>query len=153
MIAHRALLDLARINLDGLSPTHRGAYLLGCLIGQVRNGGFAQWVKNGYGLRLRETREAALAVGTEYSQRAAAMLADLEPHVDLEAEDRGAGGLYFKMSDEQRETYRSGGNVFADGEWLCHVFDERFHNFDERWEQEINAWLAEGSPRLKRSEE
>ena len=92
--AHRKLLDADRIDLDLLSPMHRGAYLLGCLIGQVRNGGFAQWVGNGYGLRLRETRAAAVAVGTECSQRIVAMLDSLEHSVDLDAEDRGCGGSY-----------------------------------------------------------
>lgn len=147
--AHQELLDADQMDLDQLSPLHRGAYLLGCLIGQVRNGGFAQWVGNGYGLRLRETRAAAVAVGTECSQRIVAMLDGLEHSVDLDAEDRGYGGLYFTMTAEEEEIFENGGDVITYGEALCDGFDDQFDEFDAHWELEVNAWLAAGAPGLK----
>ena len=132
--------------LEILSAQERAALLLGNLLGQVRNGGFRQWIGNGYGLRLRETRAVAAAIGTELSEMVVGMLDDLEEFIDLDAENRGAFGMYFRMTPEQKETYREGGEVLTDGQWLCGVLDHHFYRIDRQWQREINEWLAEGAP-------
>lgn len=143
-----ALLDARHDELIILSPPERAAYLLGNLIGQVRNGGWQQWVGNGYCVQLRPTRAVAAAIGTELSERAVGMLDELEPFLDLDYEGRRCGRWYFLMTPEQEERYQEGGNVFTEGQALCEVFDERFYNFDAKWEIEINAWLSKGAPGL-----
>ena len=46
--AQRAILGRDREDLTPLSPTNRGALLLGNLLWQIRNGGWSQWCRNGY---------------------------------------------------------------------------------------------------------
>lgn len=77
------------------------------------------------------------------------MLDYLEPFVDLDAEPGGAGGHYFKLTEEQREVCSQGGNVVSDGEWLCENLDRFFYRFDKAWEDEVVAWLKAGAPGLE----
>lgn len=143
------LLGSEHADLTILSREQRVAYLLGCLIWQVRNGGWSWWVQNGYGVRLQETRDAALAVGGEHSAKVAAMLEELQHWVDLTAEDRGCNGSYFIMTAEQEELALEDVEVETGGERLCDVFDERYDDFDESWEREINSWLQARLPAVE----
>jgi len=138
---------------DSMSSVERSAYLLNVLIGQVLNGGFHQWVGNGYALRLQETLAVVTAIGTPNSAAVAAALAALSPVINFEVSDEGCCGDYwveprgsrrgFHADDEeegQDEEEQSPGVAIAES------LDENFCEIYEAWTLEIEAWLADGAP-------
>lgn len=142
------LLDALHDELLILSPPERAAYLLGNLIGQVRNGGWEQWVTNEYGVQLRQTREVAAAMQTKLSRRIVRMLDALEPLLDWDTEGGEQGRHDFVMTPAQQEDRDWDRPVVTAGEKLCEKLDDRFDAIDQEWETEINTWLRQGAPGL-----
>lgn len=75
--------------LADCSALERRALLLGNLNYQVGNGGFVQWVDNGYGLKAREAVDALRWVGGERAEAVAKMIERLIPHIDFDKTARG----------------------------------------------------------------
>lgn len=87
-----------------LPPDLMAAYLLGTLNYQVENGGFRQWVTNGYCLdiytiiRLLENK-----VRRPASMQLAITLRRVASYVDLYAMPRGAFGSYLKNCGDEKD--------------------------------------------------
>lgn len=67
----------------------RNAMLLGSLNYQVTNGGFRQWVDNGYGLLAHETISALRWVGGDNAAATIAMIQKIIPHIAFGRPNRG----------------------------------------------------------------
>jgi len=80
------------------------AVLLGNLNYQVENGGFSQWVFNGYACECSEVMEVLEEMGTELALKVHSMLARIRPHLDCDGgEDRGCFGSYWEQIDDEHE--------------------------------------------------
>lgn len=81
--------------------------------GQVKNGGFAQWVDNGYASegKFTATREALKALGTQTAKTIDDMVAQLEEYIIEDAECKGFFGNYWVVErDEYTESCGCGGD-------------------------------------------
>jgi hypothetical protein len=116
--------------IDRFDAIRRKAVLLGFLYYQVRRGGFAQWIGNGYALYVDELTEILKEIGTLAATEAAAILELLAPHLDTKAEWRGARGHYWKSKQA------------PDAGWF-RQYEKRFYAVDEQLGQDIEAWLQE----------
>jgi len=135
--------------------THRDAVLLGNLNYQVENGGFCQWVDNGYGADVRAVRYVLQRLGADAGKAADAMLARLEPHIDT-----GGGSERWVMgepyeetcpdcggdSDPDCETCMCTGRVPAEPEsegWdIAKSLDDEYDAIRDELMGDIETWLA-----------
>lgn len=74
------------------------AFVLAKLNYQVCNGGFSQWVYNGYAILIKETRDALKRMSTETSWKLWTMVGTLEEHLD------GKGQFIEEQDDDQYYT-------------------------------------------------
>lgn len=72
-----------------LGARERTAVLVQRLTGQVYNGGWAQWIYNGYGASYHETIAALHAINTPAALEAARLVGLVAPTAKLYAEMRG----------------------------------------------------------------
>ncbi len=101
--------------LRELGPRERFAVLIGNLNYQVTNGGWSQWVGNGYARAHREVLWALRKLDTETSHKVARMAETIvrglaEWHYDFEGEaceraseldgELGLSGLYYEINDQ-----------------------------------------------------
>jgi hypothetical protein len=132
---HQLLMDKAyadertRANTDGnnwsynrmlseATDIERLAVVLGNLNYQVENGGFNQWVDNGYCTAYPDVEEALTAINTETSKKVYDMLIEVGKYLDDSVLDgsthsQGCGGWYFDDEKCGRDTdtcYECGGS-------------------------------------------
>ena len=96
----------------------RLAVVLGNLNYQVENGGFNQWIDNGYCTGISDAKEALEAIDTETCRKIIPMLEEVEKYLDDSVidgtmESRGCGGHYFddEKCDTRTDTcYECGGS-------------------------------------------
>lgn len=129
-----------------LSTEQRSAYVLGCLVYQVNNGGFQQWAGNGYGLRLLETREAVMAVGTAHSAVVAEMLNALAPFLELKADYRGGYWKSEELDADEEERAFFDERVPRRAMEIAEKSDTAFYRICEDWKLDIEVWLKAGAP-------
>jgi len=106
-------------HLNTLQPAMRAAYLIGTLNYQVTNGGFMQWIDNGFGTpeNVEELRVLMLQIGTQSS------LAIFEMLKLLDTDD-----LYDVTIRDNREGLEE--------------LDRTYYNLTEVvWLAQVNAWL------------
>lgn len=89
-----------------LTPREKKVVALGNLNYQVENGGFHQWVSNGYCNRasVKALREILPEIGTDEAKAVLEMVNEVAEMVDLEAEDNGCFGSYW-LSDSDPHDY------------------------------------------------
>jgi hypothetical protein len=136
-----------------LGPLEAQAQVLANLHYQVYNGGFRQWVDNGYATSFKPTFAALQAIGTPAAAKVIAILNALEPFLLIDTEDRGFAGEYWLveseepwMSDDEDED-----SGFDDYEETCEGWDiaedsDTIYYALEDFPAEIEAWLASGAP-------
>lgn len=87
------------------TPDGQRARVLADLNYQVQNGGFEQWVDNGFGGSLKDAQRALQWVGTRDARKASDMLGVLSQYIDLNAKRRGFtfSSSYWTDEEEGRE--------------------------------------------------
>lgn len=123
-----------------LTPAERTAVLLGNLNYQVQNGGFRQWVDNGYATRRAATRRAVLDVvhdpnttpaEAEIGRKLSNILGRVRRYLKDGTEDRGFMGDYYKSRGAER--------VFAE---RSDTWDSWYYEVDEAWGRAVERHLA-----------
>jgi len=122
--------------LDSLPTVERHAVLLGTMDGQVKNGGWKQWVGNGYATQLQMVLRVLKQMGTDSAQKVVGMLRKLAPYIDSEMENRGTFHRYWKNGDGPDEDFLS-------------ALDDEYYALDEAFEKEVIAYLESFSPSEK----
>lgn len=92
-------LDLVQF-ISALPTLSAQAVVLGNLNYQVENGGFSQWVNNGYCLTAKFLIKTLEEIGTQSSLAVICMINELIPYIDLEEKDSGCMGDYFVSETE-----------------------------------------------------
>lgn len=135
--------DFSREDLfDLISFKHKAAVVLGNLNYQVENGGFVQWISNGYCLNMNDLKRVlrkflkwendGFADAKKNAQQVLDMLTEIEQIIDLDAEDRGCGGSYLINKDEDAGD--------GPGPWLD-KFDTKFYSINEALFAGLDAWF------------
>jgi len=137
--------------LDG---THQDAVLLGNLNYQVENGGFGQWVDNGYGAQVAAVRFILQRLGTPAAAAVDAMLARLEPHIAADGIGRWVMGEPHEVTcpdcmadpDTDCDTCLGSGSVEEDPEsegWgVAETLDDEYYAVQDALMKDIEAWFA-----------
>lgn len=134
-----------------LSKLERVAQLLAWLNYQVGNGGFRQWVDNGYGVYVNETIDVLALIGGEIAVDIAKMLMELEEYIDTSVENRGFFGNYWITEEPEpwiSDDDDDDGWIEPDEEdcrgWdLCEDFDTKYYSFDDTWIPLVEKWLTD----------
>lgn len=146
--------------------------MLGMLYYQVHNGGFVQWVDNGYGTRIDEVIDILEDIGGPYSQQVQSMLEEIEPYIADKGDSRGFNDGYWheEIFEEwvegdcwEEEVYvgkDEDGNEIYDYEEICddgyyeesepyiegieiaENMDRKFYAISEKWAYEVIAYLS-----------
>ncbi len=114
-----------------LDEAHTTAYLFACFDGQVCNGGFSQWVCNGYALHARETSMILGFIGTDNAKKAKTMVDKLSRHLDFNAKNEGCFGDYWLNSDYEEQI-----------EIEMSEYDDEYYTFNEALRDEVEEHLA-----------
>lgn len=72
--------------LGELEKVERDAYLLGTFNYQVENGGFSQWVNNGYAVHIDDLIDLLKDIGRRHSLQIARWLAQLAEELDYDGQ-------------------------------------------------------------------
>lgn len=127
---------------DLISFKHKAAVVLGNLNYQVENGGFAQWIDNGYCLNIHIVKRVlekfikwendGFEESKKHAQKVIDMLAEIEQYIDLNKEDRGCMGSYLLNKDEDAEDEM--------GEML-NKYDAEYYAFSDFLFEGLEAWF------------
>ena len=104
--------------LKEATELERFAVVIGNLNYQVENGGFSQWIGNGYCTSYSDLEDALTAVKTETTAKVYDMLTEVGQYLDDSVLDgtmlsQGCGGHYFddeKLGDCTEDCYECGGS-------------------------------------------
>ncbi len=93
--------------LDELDPLTRKAVILGNLNYQVGNGGFVQWVDNGYAsCQMVQLKRILTKMDTELSKKTLTLIAKVEPLIIIGAKNRGMNGEYWQNETDAHHDFR-----------------------------------------------
>lgn len=125
--------------LNSIDELHKEAVLLGNLNYQVCNGGFYQWVSNGYGLEVNEVMSLLNTIynehGIDLCRQVYDMVNEIEPFIDTDKECEGCSGYYLVGDyDDNDDTEEEFGNI-------CDIMDDKFYEINERFEEVIEAYF------------
>lgn len=128
--------------LDGLDQLSRDAVLLGNMNSQVQNGGFHQWVENGYATHIHEVVEALEKLEGSAPLRVKKMLEKVEPYLNDCRENRGCMGNYLNLpswgsegSDEEYDAMTSEFNEL----------DTDYYSFSKEFEEVVAGYFQSHS--------
>lgn len=138
---HQELMDVAYEKFDEnmshedwqktLTPIEKKAVVLGNLNYQVQNGGFFQWVDNGYVTDIKFLISVLKEMDTEVSKNVIKLLEDIKPFVIPNAVNRGCFGNYLNLDYEDiRENID------------FHYLDDEYYKFNEKFEEECEEYLT-----------
>lgn len=107
--------------ISNLNETERDAVVLGNLNYQVHNGGWKQWVDNGYCYTLNMAQEALEKVGTDNAKEVSKMLETMRGRLDEDkladpSNSRGWNSDYWaeEYCEREEECHHCGGDGFTD---------------------------------------
>lgn len=118
---------------------HRDAIYLGNLHYQVCNGGFQQWVDNGYGLNARETIEALEKVGTPNAKNTIDLIEGLEPYIDINQKNEGFFQNYWIEEFDEYDDY---GYENAEHIQYCEEISDQYFEYSEELAKEIENYFT-----------
>lgn len=95
------------------------AYVLASLNYQVQNGGFSQWVGNGYVFTLYHVNNALRHIGTNASNKVNNMIHKLTPYLDIAKND-------WNIADKEHDDY-------FEGEEVAEELDDRYYEIDDQF--------------------
>lgn len=119
--------------LDHLDFVSRQAVLIGNLKGQVNNGGYQQFICNGYALHARQTRDILNEIGAEACLKVAKMLDEIIPYIDFNTNDKGCFGSYFKKNVNEDKLCDEGG--------LLDCLDDQFYGIGDIFKKEVEEYF------------
>jgi len=111
----------------------RIAVLLGNLNYQVENGGFRQWVDNGYALNAREIIAILMTIGGPGSIKVAEMVKQIAKHVDLTKTKVGWSDYWKRYTNRFGES----SDEPTEGEKLAETLDNPFYDLQPEWHAEV----------------
>jgi hypothetical protein len=110
-IMHQELMDVAYEKFDEkfsyeqwykvLTEIEKKAVVLGNLNYQVENGGFYQWVDNGYVADIHFLIEVLEEMYTDNSKKIIELLNDIKPYVIPNVKNTGCFGKYLDLDSEE----------------------------------------------------
>lgn len=121
--------------VKALPRAEKEAVVLEDLLCQVANGGFWQWVVNGYCVSIAEVEEALKQIKKPASIKLLLMLVQIEPYLLKNKEKGGFFEDYVVANIIDQE------HPFWD---KLERFSYQFHCFSDVWQQEVEAYLAAG---------
>ncbi len=86
--------------VQALPVLQRQAVLLTHLDEQVRNGGFYQWIHNGFAVYVDEVSQVLGAIGSETAAKVRSILEELRPLINTDKEDLGSPVPPFMLNVE-----------------------------------------------------
>lgn len=127
------------------SDLERKAVLLGNLNYQVCNGGFCQWVDNGYGLEWQEVVEVLKEIGTENALKTINLIERFAEYINLAEDNHGFGDYWAEETDEFGFSYDDDFEEYeSEGPYIARDCDNEFYDFNETLCEEIEEFLANG---------
>lgn len=102
--------------LMSLEAKQNQAVLLGNLNYQIGNGGFRQWVDNGYGTEIDNVLAVLGEVGTANAHKVIGMLESLRPFLREGAENRGCFSTYWIQEETEEECSECNGSGYIQNE-------------------------------------
>lgn len=147
-------------NIPNLSPTNYtskldkaqlDAKLLEDLYFSVVNGGFAQWVDNGYCVHFLLTLDVLNRIGTEHATKVFDLLKQLEPQLNITNKPQLS---YWKSKDDKpfitfisdEESSFVEQETSSPGYDLADQLDQQFYTFYKEFELDIARWFNNGRP-------
>lgn len=153
--------------LNKLPEKQRFAYLLGRMNYQVNNGGWMQWVDNGYAVRFDMVVNALQTINGEKSQAVLEMLGKLAPHISYGDgyDPKGFVGGDYRIveTDTYEETYYEEEIVgydeddepvyeemlyteyydeeTCDGWDIAETLNKPFWDISDEWLHEVEKWM------------
>jgi hypothetical protein len=129
--------------IDELIPLQRKAVLLGNLNYQVNNGGFSQWIMNGYALEAERVERLLREIGTPTCLKVADLVKQIVPLIDFESRDHGCMGSYLKSERRQRERRRYEEDEGEEEHESFEKLDDEFFDINnEVFMREIEAFFS-----------
>lgn len=136
---------------EDCSDLEQTAILLANLNYQVENGGFSQWVDNGYGLKWRETIQSLRQVGTQNAMKVIDLIGTFSDYIKDDCEDRGCFGDYWIEEDNNDYYYGSGNDEDDDyeeeenpGFFYAREADHPYYEIYEELKKEIEEFFTNG---------
>ena len=132
--------------LKSLTPMEKIAQLLAWLNYQVENGGWRQWVDNGYAVSVDETIDVVNKIGTPSAKIISEILVKLEPHIDQSVSNTGFFGSYW-ITEEEEPWGDEEEDDWAEPEEYCDgwcIADDSCDAYFEQtnWLSEVESWLS-----------
>ncbi len=138
--------------LDALDSQQTQATLLGNLNYQVGNGGFSQWVGNGYALSFDHLWKVMELIPGDAANKVRGMLKEMEPFILKDKDwtkDRGFGWNYWR-EDESRDRYDSYDEdeeeeyeeETHEGYEMAKSLDDKYYAINRQFMDEIEAFLS-----------
>jgi len=127
-----------------LTPLEQKAVVLGNLNYQVENGGFVQWVDNGYYLDSPLVKTCLKEMGTELALQVLKMVEDVLVETIPDAKRTGFCGKYWRC--ELKEDSWFGDDEDEDYEEPSHSsfesHDSEYYKINEQFMVEVEAYLS-----------
>lgn len=136
--------------LNESTPAQRKAILLGNFNYQVHNGGFMQWVDNGYGLHAQELLDVLEQINTDLSKEVISLVKQIMPYIDFSQENRGWGDYWLKeeelhqryigcWEDEDEDLYEE---EDCQGSRVAQTLDSPYYKIADAFLEEAEAFLS-----------
>lgn len=136
-----------------ISQKHLDAIVAICFNGQVCNGGFCQWVDNGYASSSIEFLIDLLErMETKNSNKILRMVRQLAEYINVEKKNIGFGGNYWENpcpycngegfdteDDEYEECHECNGTGYIVPD--LDKMDDTYYEINEKWMEEVNDYL------------
>lgn len=130
--------------LQSCTGPERAAVILGNLNYQVGNGGFRQWVDNGYALDGPEAVSLLLTIAKETGYEQATQLAtrvtELLKYVDLTLKRRGFNN-YWLADDTSWDNVEEDDGPSA-GEAMAESMDDWYYSIEPKLHPAVEQWLT-----------
>lgn len=110
------------------------AFMIGSFNYQVNNGGFDQWVFNGYAFTLHDLIVILDKIDTQISQMVSNMLSNLSQHIDFE---RNSWNSDFTDYDDYGE------QVGEEKENKLDLLDDRYYDINDRFCADVENYFRE----------
>ena len=119
--------------IKALPKAEKDAVVLEDLLAQVANGGFWQWIINGYCVSIADVIEVLKLIRQPASNKLLLMLVQVQPYLQNNAE-KGDGFEKLVASNITDENHPFWNRLDR--------FSYQFHDLRDTWEQEVEAYLA-----------
>lgn len=150
--------------LEKVPRLNKIAVLLGNLNYQVENGGWEQWVDNGYAIRYPEVLDALGEINTSLSNKVSSMIEELAPYIDESAKNRGFFGDYWidegyeyeEVCDEVEQYDEDTDEIYyeeecwdeevfqeSSGRQIAHDLDSKYYAINDEFIEEVANWFLD----------